>query len=85
MDTNARAGAVIGTIIGTGTEGTIDRGEGHATGSTESTGADTPDRPVETDGGATAGIIRTAMGGTTAGGTAATGTATTVMTATGDE
>ena len=76
---------MIGTIIGTGTEGTIDRGEGHATGSTESTGADTPDRPVETDGGATAGIIRTAMGGTTAGGTAATGTATTVMTATGDE
>ena len=79
---------MIGTIIGTGTEGTIDRGEGHATGTTESTGADTPDRRAETDGGATiAGIIRTAMGGTTAGGTAATGTVTKVTTvvATGDE
>ena len=72
---------MIGTNIGTVTEGTIDRGEGHATESTESTGADTPDRQVETDGGAMAGIIRTAMGGTTAGGTAATGT----VVATGDE
>ena len=80
---------MIGTIIGTVTEGTIDRGETRATGSTgstESTGADTPDRPSETDGGAMiAGIIRTAMGGTTAGGTAATGTATTTVVATGDE
>lgn len=74
---------MIGTIIGTVTEGTIDRGEGHATESTESTGADTPDRPAETDGGATiAGIIRTAMGGTTATGTV---TKVTTVVATGDE
>ena len=79
---------MIGTIIGTGTEGTIDRGEGHATGSSgnaESTESADRQAGTGTTGGATAGIIRTAMGGTTAGGTAATGTATTVMTATGDE